>query len=540
MADNRGIKGLYKYWVVKDKELFLKVYERADNRMLEWQQSAVAANFKRWLDYCDRHKKFENDGKLTNKTIEVLKTSIRTQRTPLEKDILRKFIINNLTCVPSDKLNATEMDRLCNEVDWNPLVGKSILFLQGDFGNVYYMIAKGSVALYLEPSKDKEMNIAREFGHLRGQPFSGTEEDYAKFGNLIFVCPKGAGFGEYAILNATQKIRSCAAIANDENSVLMILHADTYDFVLRKFHTRQRQLNLARSLLTELPLFSHYGFSKISAVAYTLKCQIFTNKSYIVKAGMPVNCVYLIISGEVKVISRQASVGAKTDEDERRFGSSADLERKIPPMAYAQIGRGFFIGDMAVQNKSPTFLMDYMVTSAQCEVFEMPLSVYLESVQSTSSKEAYTFEKLEAASKERDRNHQARIGRACNAVRSMMKTAMDEVSAKYVLMDVLPALMNGHSDHTKTAHSPARDTSASSQQLSTSYGFKQPLSPRKDPFGTSLLVPNMKSVVDNVVNTPKTPGKRTPAIELPTHNPQAPSNLVMKSSSISPRKRTPR
>ncbi len=77
-----------------------------------------------------------------------------------------------MTCIPKAILGS-EMDKLCNEVDWIPTIGRSILFLQGDFGNVYYMIAQGTVGLYLESSKDKEMTIAREFGSMRGKPFTG-------------------------------------------------------------------------------------------------------------------------------------------------------------------------------------------------------------------------------------------------------------------------------------------------------------------------------------------------------------------------------
>jgi len=47
-------------------------------------------------------------------------------------------------------------------------------------------------------------------------------------------------------------------VANSDSSILLVLHAETYDAVLRKFHTRQRQLNLARSLLAELPLSAFF------------------------------------------------------------------------------------------------------------------------------------------------------------------------------------------------------------------------------------------------------------------------------------------
>jgi len=157
---------IYTFWNSKEQSLFQKAYLKADVKLLAWENSALISGVAKWKSFVADCKRSDASQALTNQTIEVMKTSVRSQRTSQEKDILKKFITQHLTCVPSDKLSSADMDKLCNEVDWNPLVRKSIIFLQGDFGNVYYMIAKGTVALYLEPSKDKEMSIAREFGHL--------------------------------------------------------------------------------------------------------------------------------------------------------------------------------------------------------------------------------------------------------------------------------------------------------------------------------------------------------------------------------------
>ncbi len=82
-------------------------------------------------------------------------------------------------------MSNSDIDCLCNEIDFYPIVGKSIIFLQGDFGNCYYCIASGKVSLYLEASKDREMAIGREFGALRGCKYENSTETLDALGNFI-------------------------------------------------------------------------------------------------------------------------------------------------------------------------------------------------------------------------------------------------------------------------------------------------------------------------------------------------------------------
>lgn len=156
--------------------------------------------FGKWVAFNESIKKMIQEEEQRLKVIEILKTSNRGQRSTMEKETIRRFLVNNLTCLPKT-ISFSEMDKLCNEIDWFPLTGRSILFLQGDFGNVYYMIARGTVGLYLEPSKDREMSIAREFGSLRGQSFLGTDEDLKRLGNNIFNLPVSMLYIKLAMLS---------------------------------------------------------------------------------------------------------------------------------------------------------------------------------------------------------------------------------------------------------------------------------------------------------------------------------------------------
>lgn len=179
---------IHDLWVLKDKLTFKKVAKRVNEEQEKYDMEAKTSAFAEWLQLTIelRKKKAEEDQR--ERFIDVLRNSTRCQRSTMEKEEIRRFVVNNLNCIPKS-ISFSEMDTLCNELDWIPYIGRSILFLQGDFGNCYYIVARGKVGLYLEPSKDREMVIAREFGHLRLQPFKGEDEDLARLGTNIVNLP---------------------------------------------------------------------------------------------------------------------------------------------------------------------------------------------------------------------------------------------------------------------------------------------------------------------------------------------------------------
>lgn len=175
----------YELFSMHEREKFITLAKNLNETQTKYDREDIYEAFTHWQSYAAHLKKIQQEEEQKRKVIEILKTSTRGHRSTMEKEILRRYISANLTCIPKS-ISMSEMDQLCNELDWYPYIGRSILFLQGDFGNVYYMIAAGRVGLYLEPSKDREMTIAREFGQLRGQPFRGSDEDLQRLGNNIF------------------------------------------------------------------------------------------------------------------------------------------------------------------------------------------------------------------------------------------------------------------------------------------------------------------------------------------------------------------
>lgn len=439
----------------KDRVIFEKFHKRMAQRIDDYQKQMKARALEMWTVYVQQMRKVAAEIEHRNQVINVLKNSTRGQRSTMEKEILRRYVVQHLTCIPKG-ISFSEMDTLCNEVDWYPVIGRSIVFLQGDFGNVYYMIAAGTVGLYLEPSKDREMIIAREYGNFRGQPYPGSDDDLKGLGINILNLTKGAGFGEYAILATTNKIRSCAAVSRDNESFLMVMQADTYNAVLRQHHYRQKQLSSATALLSELPLFKHLNYSKIASIAYTMKSQTYSSGSTIVKAGQVINNVMLIVSGQIKVFASASVAATAGDNGSKGAASGAGksllatyetsinkmIAKRIPRLAVSILGRGQIIGELEVHRGLRTFEMTYESFAAGTEVLEIPVTVFKENITSFDFKKSANYLHIEAMNQEKEDQRNGRIHRAYTTMRKMMEGPSKEEKVKEQLLHVLPQILD--------------------------------------------------------------------------------------------------
>lgn len=214
----------------------------------------------------------------------------------VEQEALAK-VLSTIPCLP--KMSTSDMDLLTNSIDCIDCSGRTLIFLQGDFGACFYIIATGNIELYLEPSKDKEMSNCRNFGVYRGKSNFDLEKCSA-LGRHIVTLTAGQGFGEYAILSSTHKFRGATAVAADEDSTLLfIVNAETYNATLRKHHFRQQQMSSAMALLKELPIFNFQSTAKIAQFAYNLTCQTYSPRTVIARANTKINTLFLISSGIV-------------------------------------------------------------------------------------------------------------------------------------------------------------------------------------------------------------------------------------------------
>jgi len=475
-------------------QFLTRIIKRQGAAWDSWGSSKLGQFFKRWSEASHELRAKQQVAEERLHVKEILRTSERGNRSDEDKAVLRRFCLK-LQVFPKE-LTESQLDELCNNVDFYPVEGKSLVFLQGDFGNVYYVIAVGEVALYLQPSKDQEMEIAREFGHQRGKPFvfafeerffaaggaanarasfmdprssmasMGTvgseassvaaaaaaaasvldpafvelkrKEELSRLGIHIVTLKAGFGFGEAAILSTKSKLRGASAFSATDDTFLLVLHADVYNVVLKQVHYRQKQLASCTSLLKELPLFQHYPYPKLSNIAYYMTSSQYSIGAVIREAGAPVDCIIIINTGAVKQLQGALKGRLAVDASE-----AETLTRRLPLLAFSVLGRGSVLGETEMHLNQPTFRYTYTANSNDCEVFMMPLNVYVEHAATPEMRASEAYIVHESIRRHTNNVHETRIQRAVTAVREIAVSEAEANDERKDLLRMLPLLVDG-------------------------------------------------------------------------------------------------
>ena len=133
--------------------------------------------FQQWLKYYEVLNQIRNELNERIQVINIFKKSKRCHRRRSEKELISKYLNSYLFCIPKT-LSCLEIDVISIDIELTPTtIGRSILILQGDYGDIYYMIARGSVGLYIETDKYNEKKLDKKYGHLRSQHYEGSNED---------------------------------------------------------------------------------------------------------------------------------------------------------------------------------------------------------------------------------------------------------------------------------------------------------------------------------------------------------------------------
>lgn len=506
-----------------------------------WGKSALGKSFLKWVESTVEKRELEHRDGEREQVKSILRNSERGNRTPEQRDILRKFC-SKLQVFPKE-LTKEQLDILSNEVDYYPVQGQSIIFLQGDFGNVYYVIAVGEVALYLQASKDKEMHMAREFGHQRGLPYSYTceekfikmataevrtnvlqrrqsrasefsadqqmrkssvsqdtqdmvdfmglephfldamkKEELTKLGEHVVTLKAGYGFGEAAILSAKSKLRGATAFSNTDDTFLLVLHAETYNSVLRQVHYRQKQLAACTSLLLQLPLFKNYTYSKLSNIAYYMRSSSYSIGAMIKAARSPAEMVLVVCSGTVKQLRPESKLRPENET------SAETLTRRLPGLASAILGRGSVIGEFEMHERIKEFRYTYIADSNDCEVFEMPASIYIEHACTKQLRETNVYKEFEVLRNVMDNAHKTRLDRAADAIKSLVVSDSAARDDRAELLTMLPLLVDGLDVDNTMSWDPAHQTNGLNYHINAR-GFKH----EKASAMTFLKVPESPS-----------------------------------------------
>jgi len=231
--------------------------------------------------------------------------------------------------------------------------------------------------------------------------------------------------------------------------MLLLVHADTYNAVLRHHHYREKQLNVSIALLQDISFFQKMNYSTLTALAYTLKGHTYSKNTIVVHKGDALNDLHIIMSGDVKVITQSTNKNASGDSEEY-----LQNRRRIPQIAIAVLGRGKIIGEAETFKGLNHFEYTYEVVSSNTEILAMPTTVFREAMTNSLFKHSTLYKTLESSHKEQGQILNKRASRAVDVIKSLMIENKTELRCRNELELALPTLVNPPivTDRSKSKH----------------------------------------------------------------------------------------
>ncbi|KAK0638745.1 cyclic nucleotide-binding-like protein [Cercophora newfieldiana] len=239
-----------------------------------------------------------NFGRRTSVSAESLKPT-QEQLERLKNAISGNFLFSHL----DDEQSAQILGALVEK----PIPTKGIkVITQGDAGDFFYVVEKGSFEVYVNPS-----------GALQPGP-NGMGQNVGRI-------EAGGSFGELALMyNAP---RAATVVSAEPNCTLWALDRVTFRRILMESTFARRRMY--ESFLEEVPLLSTLTPYERSKIADALESQKFPPGHIIIREGDPGHSFFLLESGEAVAIKNNNETPVK------------------------QYGKGDFFGELALLNDAP-------------------------------------------------------------------------------------------------------------------------------------------------------------------------------------------
>ena len=190
-----------------------------------------------------------------------------------------------------------------------PIPAKDIkVITQGDAGDYFYVVEKGTFDIYVNPA-----------GHV--------EPGKDGMGNKVNSIGPGGSFGELALMyNAP---RAATVVSTEANSTLWALDRVTFRRILMDSAFQRRRMY--ESFLEEVPLLSTLTLYERSKIADALDTQKFRSGATIIREGDPGEAFYILESGEAAAYKSDVGDGKEVIKRYKKgdyFGELALLDDK--------------------------------------------------------------------------------------------------------------------------------------------------------------------------------------------------------------------
>jgi cAMP-dependent protein kinase regulator len=221
------------------------------------------------------------------------------QKTPDQLSRLKSAVSGNFLF---SHLDDDQSSQVLGALHEKPVPSKGIKIIQqGDVGDYFYVVEKGSFEIYVNPS---------------GKLEAGPEG----LGNKVGAVGPGGSFGELALMYNAPR---AATVMSSEPSTLWALDRVTFRRILMDSAFQRRRLY--EGFLEEVPLLSSLTPYERSKIADALETRKYPPGSTIIQEGDVGESFYILESGEAEVFKRGVDQPVKRYTKGDYFGELALL-----------------------------------------------------------------------------------------------------------------------------------------------------------------------------------------------------------------------
>ncbi|KAK3760373.1 hypothetical protein RRG08_029405 [Elysia crispata] len=230
----------------------------------------------------------------------------------------------------SDLFNSLHADIVRDIVKncrFEPSEKNKVIIRQMEKGDRFYIILSGSVAIHINTTLTEEEFEDVLKTQLDEEAHCERDKDRVldrnKYGIYVGKIDAGKSFGELALINA-DCVRN-ATIISDEPTDLLSVDRDLYNRSLRAFQAQE--FAERKDFVAGFGMFQNWVPRYKKMMAFSLKKKVLKFEDTIVKQGTPVDGIYFIIRGQVK-IRVDPSQHAQQYSNLYPLGDIAELEKE--------------------------------------------------------------------------------------------------------------------------------------------------------------------------------------------------------------------
>eukprot|EP00297_Palpitomonas_bilix_P001820 CAMPEP_0113904050 /NCGR_PEP_ID=MMETSP0780_2-20120614/22968_1 /TAXON_ID=652834 /ORGANISM="Palpitomonas bilix" /LENGTH=1035 /DNA_ID=CAMNT_0000897479 /DNA_START=328 /DNA_END=3435 /DNA_ORIENTATION=+ /assembly_acc=CAM_ASM_000599 len=225
-----------------------------------------------------------------------------------------RTMLRGLNIKVFESLSSFQLRDLCYNLGFIELEARTVVFNQGDDGDVFYVIVSGTCSVQVLNASTGMTNTVCEYG-------------------------PGDSFGELALI---RKAPRSATVITRDHCELVTIHRDDYEAVLKDIH--EGELDEKKDFLRKLDLFRTCPDENLLNLAYVLQPRLYEKNRLILKQNEMSDYIFFIRRGGVRVVKEVditrgpvefSKMGEDSDEEEDIW-----VERKPPAARRKSISRG--------------------------------------------------------------------------------------------------------------------------------------------------------------------------------------------------------